>query len=330
MSIDHDALARDLVRMLRGRRSQVQLSRWLGFSTNTVYSWEAGRRWPTASRFLFVAERVGHAPGEVLADFLGTAEPLATDRPGVAAFLQRCRGDLAVATIAERTGRSRYAVSRWLRGQSEPRLPDFLRLIEATTLRLLDFVAQLCDPAELSSAAREWATLQRARDTAWAAPWTQGVLLALTLPGYRSARHDPDVLVAALGLAREEIDRCLDHLRATGQVRWDGHRWRPVAVPTVDLRRPGSGTALKQHWLEVAAARLEQPADGALFSYNLFTIDGASFEELRRMQRAYYRSVRSLVADAPAGDRVVLMGVQLVPLAGAPAGDPVGQPAKLM
>ncbi len=325
MEIDHEALARDLVRVLRGHRSQVQLSRRLGFATNTVYSWESGRRWPSASRFVHIAERVGAEPGVRLARFVGAADPYVVGSEqdasnAVVAFLQACRGERTIGTIAERTGHSRFAVSRWLRGQSEPRLPDFLQMIEATTLRLLDFVALFCDPATLRSVDEEWAQLQRARDSAWDAPWTQGVLLALTLPGYRGRPHDPELLAAALGIEVQVVNRCLVHLEQSGQARWDGERWAPVAVQAVDLRRPGSGTALKRHWMQVAADRLEAPVASAvedarpLYSYNVFTVGGPALEELKRMQRAHYRAVRSFVAEAPPGDRVVLMHLQLVPL----------------
>src|SRR5262245_34102929 len=56
---DYDAIARDLVRALRGGRSQVAFARRLGFRSNAVYTWESGRRWPAASVFLDAAERVG-------------------------------------------------------------------------------------------------------------------------------------------------------------------------------------------------------------------------------------------------------------------------------
>jgi transcriptional regulator with XRE-family HTH domain len=57
--LDYQQAARDLVRALRGRRSQRALSRRLGYTTNVIYTWEAGRRWPTAAEALRLAERTG-------------------------------------------------------------------------------------------------------------------------------------------------------------------------------------------------------------------------------------------------------------------------------
>lgn len=55
--MDVRRLAAELVVALRGKRSQLALSRRLGYSTNVVYTWEAGRREPSASDFFRLALR---------------------------------------------------------------------------------------------------------------------------------------------------------------------------------------------------------------------------------------------------------------------------------
>ena len=74
MAIDHSRLARELVRAIRGKRSQTALSRRLKYKTNMVYLWEAGRAWPSASKFLNAAERTGIDVffTEPIADVLGS------------------------------------------------------------------------------------------------------------------------------------------------------------------------------------------------------------------------------------------------------------------
>src|SRR5689334_6815786 len=59
LDMDHEALAKELIRALRGRRSQVALSRRLKHRSNVLYAWEAGLRAPTAAGFLGLAKRVG-------------------------------------------------------------------------------------------------------------------------------------------------------------------------------------------------------------------------------------------------------------------------------
>ena len=58
--MDFERIGSELIRALRGKRSQKSLSRRLGYTTNVLYSWEKGRSSPTATQFLEMAERCGH------------------------------------------------------------------------------------------------------------------------------------------------------------------------------------------------------------------------------------------------------------------------------
>jgi transcriptional regulator with XRE-family HTH domain len=319
MDLDYDEVARELVRSIRGPRSQTAFARRLGYRSNAVYTWESGRRWPPASVFLTAAGRAGHDVRAIVRGFL-RGEPgwlLEIDPAspeGVAALLSDLRGDAPLGPIAARAGRSRFAVSRWLKGQAEPRLPDLLRLIEATSLRVLDFVAQLADPASLASTRAAWERLSAARSLAWTRPWAQVVLLALELAPYQALpAHDSAWLAGRLGLPVEEVDQALALLASAGQARFDGVRWVPVAIQAVDVRDPAAGSALKRFWVDVARDRLAGEAPGT-WSYNVFTVSEADLARLEEMQRAHYRAIRSLVAGSGPAERVVLVHLQTVPL----------------
>ena len=315
--LDHEALAQDLVRAIRGKRSQVALSRRLGYTSNVVYTWESGRRWPTAATFLQAAARTGIDVDAPLRRFVGGAWPdgvTVTSPAGVTALLVAMRGSRPLVEIAERAGRSRFAMSRWLKGTAEPRLPEFLLLVDAMTLRALDLVAELVDPATLPSARLAWRRLERARALAWSAPWAQAVLLALELADYRALpAHDDAWLAARLGLSEEAVRQALELLLDSGQATWRGGHAVPVAVQAVDVRRPRSGTLLKEHWAQVALERLSSGAP-TVWSYNVFAVSEADLERIEAMQRAHYRAVRSLVAASEPAERVVLLQLQLVPL----------------
>jgi transcriptional regulator with XRE-family HTH domain len=317
MELDPEQLSRELIRALRGRRSQTAFARRLGYRSNVVYTWESGRRWPDASTFLAAARRVGIDLGAAIRTFYRGEPPWLhlhdpATRAGVAALLADLQGSTPLAEIAARAGRSRFAVSRWLHGKAEPRLPDLLRMIEATSLRVLDFLAALVDLRALPAAAEAWSRLEAARTLAWRAPWSQAVLLGLELSGYAALpAHDDAWLAARLGLTAEEVAAALDQLRAAGQVRRERGRWVRVDVQAVDVRRAGTG--LKEFWSEVALRRLREGRPG-LWSYNVFTVSEADLARLEELQRAYYRSLRALVAESEPAERVVLVNLQLVPL----------------
>src|SRR6476646_2952368 len=140
----------ELVRALRGKRSQTAFSRRLGYRTNVVYTWEAGRGFPTAARMLQAAQRTGVEVDDALSRFYRTRPPWLdsvqpVSRDGIATLLSDLKGRTTILDLARASSCSRFAISRWLKGTAEPRLPDFLRMVEATSLRVLDFIAVFVD-----------------------------------------------------------------------------------------------------------------------------------------------------------------------------------------
>jgi transcriptional regulator with XRE-family HTH domain len=320
MALDFELLAREFLRGLRGRRSQTGLSRRLGYRTNVVYAWESGRRWPTAATVFRALRTLRFDLGALLNRFFASPPPWLSEvnlasQDGVARVLQELRGNIQIGELARRSGRSRYALSRWLNGQAEPRFPDFLRVFEAASLRLLDFIALFIDPRELSAAARAWKLLEAHRRACYELPWVPAVLRALELADYlRLPAHEPGWIAKRLGVSREEEERCLDALRESGQIRLHRRRFEPAPDLTVDTRSdPDAERKLKQYWAEVGIARLSAGSPD-LFSFNVFAVSEADLEKLRELHRSYFRKLRSIIAQSSPSERIAVANVQLFSL----------------
>ncbi len=318
--MDYELLSSELIRALRGRRSQTAFSRRLGYRSNVVHSWEAGRAWPTACRFFQAAERSGRKVQAALAIFHrlpggGVSYDLRTPE-GVALFLDDLRGRTSIVDLAHAAERSRFAVARWLKAESEPRLPDFLRLVECASLRLLDFIACFVDPGALKSVAATWKALEAARRAAYEMPWSHAVLRAIELVEYQALPcHQPGWIAERLGMPRKEEERCIALLLETGQIRKQNGRLLPGKPLTVDTRKDASLSRRVKAWCgQLAVERLEQGADG-VFSYNLFSISRADLSRVQELHRAYFRELRRIVADSEPAECVALANVSLFELA---------------
>ncbi|HMA94536.1 MAG TPA: DUF4423 domain-containing protein, partial [Polyangiaceae bacterium] len=220
--MDFERLGSELIIALRGRRSQRAFSRRLGYSSNVVYAWESGRAWPTAAGFFAAVERLKRPVRLELQRFYKLPPqsgdvPVLSSLEGVAHFLDDLRGGTSVTDLARAAQRSRFAVARWLKGQSEPRLPDFLRLVECASLRLLDFLACFIDPGTLPSVAQKWQLLENARRLAYDMPWSQAVLRVIELESYRALpKHQPGFIANWLQVTPEEEERSVARLLETG------------------------------------------------------------------------------------------------------------------
>jgi transcriptional regulator with XRE-family HTH domain len=318
----HEVIAAQLIRALRGKRSQLAFSRHLGYRCNVLYTWESGRRWPTAETFFKVAlrSRIDLAGG--LRGFLGTSptwlnEDVARSEV-VAQLLDELRGGTSIVELARRVGTNRVSVSRWLHAQAEPRLPELLRMIEAASSRLLDFIAIFIEPRQLPECEAAWRELEAQRKVAYGLPWSHAVLRALELAEYHAlSEHREGWLAERLCIPLELERTCVEALASSRLIVRRRKRWTASKVLTVDTRaNPEAGMMLKAHWAEVGKRRLSalEPNKRDLFSYNLFTISEADWERLRQLHIDYYQQLQSIVVASQPAERVVLANLQLLRL----------------
>lgn len=317
LDMDYEQLASELARALRGKRSQLQLSRRLGYKGNVIYTWESGRCFPTAARFLQAVVRINIDLDAALRRFYNGEPPwlISTDPTtpqGVAALLSDLRGRTPIGHLAEATGLSRFAISRILRAVTEPRLPDFLRILEATSLRMVDFIALLFDPEEIPSIAETWRDLEASRSAAYDAPWSLAVMLALELEEYKQLpRHVPGWIAERIGITLQEEESCIELLQRSRQIRMANGCWVVQRALTVDTRRdPGMGRALRRWWSQVAVERIDESGEG-IFSYNLCSVSQEDYERLQELHRAYFRQVRTIVSQSKPIERLVLLNAHL-------------------
>ncbi len=322
--MDYERIAADLMRAVRGARSQEAFARRVGCRANAIYTWEAARNFPTASRAMRAAERAGiDVRASLLMFYARQPEWLAatkrvTSARSIAKLLDDQRGTTSIVALAQATNRSRFAVARWLKGDAEPRLPDFLRLIEASSLRVLDFIACLVDPETMPSIQKAYRDLEATRRAAYDAPFSHAFLRALELDAYRALpEHQPGWLARVLDLPREQEDTGLLLLLRSGQIVWDGKRYSPARVMTVDTRRDREAAQrLRLFWSRTAVERIERAREGSVASsaYNLFGVSHADLARIRDLQRAYFHEMRAIVAQSHPVEAVALASFQLVQL----------------
>ncbi len=321
--MDTEALVRDWLRHMRASRSQTALSRRLGYSTNVVYTWESGRRSPRACEFFRCAERVGVDVPACAARFFSSEPGWLRDTPlstaaGITRLVNELRGATPIRELAARCGHSRHAVSRWTRGQAQPRIHELVAYIDAATDRLLDFVSGFVDPALLPSVSDRWTELEGSRQLLVLQPWTHAIVLALELPAYRRLpAHLPGWLSRTLGIERQTEERCIEELVRTGVIKMQGSHYSVQGELTLDTRRtPDAGRRLQAHWAQTAVERIEAKQPGR-WSFNVFTVSRADLARIEALHLEYFRTVRAIVADSEP-EVAAAMNVHLFELANTP------------
>lgn len=310
-----DLVAQQLLRALRGSRSQLALARRLGYRANPVTDWEHGRRYPTAEETLRLAHRVGV---DVHGAFARFAPSVTLDGKrgsySLQSWMRQLLGTTRVSELARRMGRGRPTLSRWLSGTGKPRLPEFLAFVDATTGRVPDFVAELVLIERVPALSARYEITQAAKRVAFEQPWTEAILRVLETDTYRStARHDSNWLGGCLGLSPRDVDACLSLLEAARVVELEHGKYANLRPLNVDTRGGRAALhAIKGHWADVAAARARSPSGNDLFAYNLCSASGEDMVRIRDVMRAAYREIRSIVAASKPLERVALINLHFV------------------
>jgi len=307
-----EAIAQQFIRALRGRRSQRAFSKRLGYRSNPVALWETGRRYPTAAETLRLCKVVRINVAKALELFhRPSAGAFKHGDQGVANWLEALRGDTSITSLASRVGASRFAVSRWLSGATRPRLPDFLRLVEALTGRITDFVGALVPLDKLPDLYAQRAAEETARTLSRREPWTAAILLMLETDAYGKLRaHDDGWVATRLGVPSELVADVISALAAAKIVERQKNRY--VAVRELHTYSRGAPVSLrKQHWARVAAERMPTARDGDYFTFVVGTLSREDFAFLRRRLR---ETLQRTLAEISASDSemVALMNIHLV------------------
>jgi len=314
--MDWEQVARQMLRALRGQRSQLGFSRRLRYRSNVACDWEAGRRFPTAARTLHGCELLRIRVDAAFASFQSACAPAVRRGKAfdIGGWLDTLRGSTSVAVLAERSGYSRYAIARWLQGRAEPRLPSFLGLVEAITGRVSDLVQALVRIEQVPELLPGHVRRAAAKRVAFDQPWTEAVLRVIETVAYQDlAAHRPGYIAERLGLTREEEEAALGLLEQAGILERREGRYRDVQALSVDMSAaPEDLQRLKAHWARVCLERLAQPMPRDWLAYNVISVAESDLGRIREVLRMAFREIRTIAAASTPVETVALLNLQLI------------------
>lgn len=314
---NYERSAAEFLRALRGTRSQRSMARRLGYRANPVTDWEHGRRFPTAEETLRAAQRLGIDVKSTIERFHpANLREESRGRYDVAGWLDALRGTTPVRQLAVRAGASPFAVGRWLRGDARPRLPDFLRVLDAATGRMPQFVAAFVDIDAVPSLKKRHDAATAALRAAYDAPWTEAILRVLDSVAYRRLpRHENQWIAQRLGLSPDDVGDSIALLTRAGAIERRRGLYRCADTSSVDTRgEPGRTRRLLEHWCDVARMRCGAPGPEDLLAYNVCGLSRMDYARVRDLLRRTFREVRSIVAASEPTEAVALLNLQFVSL----------------
>lgn len=308
----YDRAASELLRALRGDRSQRAFARRLGYRGNPITDWEHGRRFPRASETLRAAVLSGVNLDESFAAFLPAPTPNKADDYSVAHWLNSLRGASSNLELARRAGRSRFAVGRWLSGHSEPRLPDFLRIIDAINGRAAEWVAALVPIELVQTLEPTYRGMIAARRVSQELPWSEAVLRVMETQAYEAlADHSNAYIAGVLEIDEGVVGNIVQVLEGAAAIRKVGNSYRVTQSLVVDTNvSPQTRASLAAHWAKVAQVRVQAEKDD-WFAYNVISVSHGDCARIEQILRAAFREIRGIVRESEPTEQAALLTLQL-------------------
>ncbi len=312
LEFDWKLISREFVRALRGRVTQLGASRRMGFRGNPVRTWEAGTRFPTHLQTMQLAQVSDIDPVACFAQFHPpTALTTKPSKDSLAQWMSAQRGSTSIRNLSGFSGMSRFSVSRTLKGETVPRLPEFLALVHAMTARVDDLLSTFVDIESIPSLVELNRRRVAQRNLTLNEPWTEAILRLLEIDSIGDKPYVPGILAEALGIETEVEELCVERMVIAGVVSRCGDRLEINPGVTVYTgHEPSRVRVLKKHWAKVAMARIESPKPGDRFAYNLMTLSEADYERVQRVLEDSYREVRSIVAASDKDEVAALVQFQ--------------------
>ncbi len=314
-------IAQLLVKHLRGKRSQMQLSVRLGYKSNQVYRWESDDGQISWSQFVELCQALRLPLRKTLQSLflyfgeVGDIGPLAA----------KILGHWPKPQVAEGIHVSVHSLARWLRGQTDPPLAKVLELIQFCTLCLVPFLDLLTDE-KFTELAPERELLRLQQDAFYKTPWALAVLSALDTKAYRSLpSHELGWICKRLGLTQKQEDQAIQDFLDARVLVFQGDKLallHPKTHTNFILNFP----TLKQqltYWTKRCTRYLEQAQDRqpqtVTWGYKIFNCSEQDLDRIRECYAKFYHEVTAIVAKSACDpDRTIYLSSQIIDVAVLP------------
>lgn len=306
--MDFPILKQELLLAIRGRRSQLQVSRRLGYAWNQVNRWERGIKQIRWDEFVAMCRACKVDIDAALA----AAFPQKMSADDSKELVRTLLAGQVQADVCRRLGFRPQTLSRWATGRSVPRLEDMLALLHNST-QFLPFLSRLIALDKIPTIAAEWERHRKIQEAALRYPLLGPAGACLELASYLGLDEHMDGYVAdRLGITLKEELFLMDLLVSLGVIRLEGKKYKVTHNALFDPEESWPVfKGVRQFWLRRALDRLSQHESNPgsdFFGYALFAGNKKLKDKIREKWIVYFNSISQMILeDQTPGDELIVV-----------------------
>lgn len=309
--MNYTSLKSFVLRSMRGKRSQAQISRQLGYSFNQVYRWESGRTGVSWCEFLDFAEvcRV-----DVRAK-LNDCFRFDRDSRNTTDLVNFLLGNARASVLAKQLQVSKFKLEKWRSGALVPRLEDVLMMVEYSSglaVTLVEHFAGKTMPAKYLQSGQT----SGAKGLIATYPMCAMIdLLFLDQEYQKLPRHVDGYVARKVGITIAQEKKILQAMEAQGLLQWQNEKYVfPTENFRIHTRTPNFADHknIISYWLSRAMLILERQhvAGGfddsvSLMSYKVFRVSEEGFKKINERYREFYHEIGRLIREDEGGPELL-------------------------
>jgi hypothetical protein len=312
--MDIKGVQKQILRSVRGERSQSQVSGRMGFKFNIVHRWESGKVKVAWADFV----KYCHACKVDLKKALATAILYkgAPDRADL--IIARMIGKRDIGGAAKALGVSRFVLADWLNETRSPSLEQLLQIINKLHL-LGDFTSALVDIDSVPSlTAPHRARVQRLKSSRQN-PFLFATELCFELADYKKHPHKEGFVARKLGIPIVVERALIAELKKNDAIELKDGRY--VSKESLTVSTSGDFATHKQmmdHWSRRGLeqmAKLKEPAEDQSFNFFLFSLSKQAYLKAAEAQKEFLFKIRDYILEDKADpEDVAVLSLQLFKL----------------
>jgi transcriptional regulator with XRE-family HTH domain len=309
---NYQVFSRELIAVLRRKRSRSALSKKMGFKFNQVARWESGKRAIDWVEFLSLAAICGTKIDLIIQDTFRYSSP-PNDQ---VAFLAHLGLTNDFSQFSKTTRLSRFKISRWTSGKQNIKLAEMLQIIDFCTTELYSFLSRITSQESAPTIYNELVARAKEAQEYYSLPATSLILSALDLDAYKKLpKHDDLFLKQKTGLDIFEIRKILANLLQMNMVSLkDGRYYSSRHQISPSLKREGIRKILSFHFLRnLKISQSSEPAPKSTMGFQVFSINSASYPRIKERYIQFYNDVSKIVNESQDGaDQIYSMTISII------------------
>ena len=297
--IDFDQIATEILRDLRGSKSQGQINNSFGFDYNKVAKWENNElsiSWQEFLRYTSLAKKDMQQYFRENLVYNGNIE-------SIAEIISHLIKNIPLEQVAASIGCSKATLYRWIKGETEPGIKFILKIIVLVDANFLKFFSAICNISNIS-ALDGFTEMEKSKDVFFRYPLIAAILRVIELREYETLpTHQEGFISKKLGIDDEEEKFLLSIMLRHHFISYKEEKYIALSktINTAGNRKLQLETML--FWQQQSKKILERLYDGQsynerhLWMYNVFGTTAEAREMLRKKALVYNNEIITILSS---------------------------------